>query len=182
MCVLYQDANFGSVQTLLGQDQIYPLTQCKWVQLLTASSHFCWTLVSLSPQFWSDLTNVTLTDNSYSFSRVLSLLMCISFAALACTLVFPVSMSDTYQWTHIESMDICILIVLHWITRLTSFSMASGSAKMICCTSFTGCSQHTSLSSSETPVARELESTHISNVHLSTYHLCLQGHFDIFWQ
>ena len=59
----------------------------------------------------------------------------------------------------------CTTLTCHCSERLRPFSVASSSAKLICCASFFGQSQHTSSKtvpnrSNTTPVAKELASTY----------------------
>ena len=141
-------------------------------------NHRWHTLVSQLAMFLFNRTNTTSTVNSYSstsFFRVFShLLISISVAALVCTCVFPVRVSDTQWCMHTEFVFTCSTFHCHWRAKLMPFNIVSSSARLIYLASFSGHSQQASSStvlclSNATPIAKELASTHTFSFCPSTH-------------
>ena len=148
--------------------------------LLMASSHLWGTLVNRSALFWLDLTKDTFIDSMYSFTSFIMVSsrrrMSISLATLVHTLALPVRVSEIHLWTQAESVNKCKVVVFQRIAKFTPLIMASSSARLMCWESFAGRNQQASSTTassytSDTPVARELASTHTLRAWPSTHHL-----------
>ena len=101
-------------------------------------------------------------------------------AALLCTLALPVRVSEIHLWTQVESVNKCKVVVFQRIAKFIPLIMASSSARLMCWESFAGRNQQVSSTiapsyTSNTPVARELASTHTLRAWPSTYHLSHAG-------
>ena len=106
--------------------------------------------------------------------------MSISLAALVCTLALPVRVSEIHLWTQAETVNKCKVVIFQRIAKFIPLIMASSSVRLICWDSFAGCNQQAFSTTapsytSDTPVARELASTHTLRVWLSTHHLPRAG-------
>ena len=102
--------------------------------------------------------------------------MSISLAALVRTLALPVRVSEIHLWTQAESVNKCKVVAFQRIAKFIPLIMASSSVRLICWESFVGHNQQASTTTapsytSDTPVARELASTHTLRAWPSTYHL-----------
>ena len=149
-----------------------------------ASSHLWGTLVYRSALFWLDLTKDTFIDSAYSFTSFIMVSSCcrmsILLAALVRTLALPVRVSEIHLWTQAESVNKCKVVVFQKIAKFTPLIMASSSARLMCWESFAGHNQQASSTTdpsytSDTPVARELASTHTLRAWLSAHHLPCTG-------
>ena len=148
------------------------------VFLLIISSHLWGTRVNRSALFWLDLTKDTFIDSAYSFTNFIIVSsrrrISISLAALVRTL------AEIHLWTQTESVNKCKVVVFHRITKFIPLIMASSSARLICWESFSGrnqqaCSTTAPSYTSDTPVSRELASTHTLRAWPSTHHLPRAG-------
>ena len=104
----------------------------------------------------------------------------ISIADLVRTLALLVRVSEIYLWTQAESVNKCKVVVFQRIAKFIPLIMASSSARLICWESFSGRNQQASSTTapsytSDTPVARELASTHTLRAWLLTHHLSRAG-------
>lgn len=136
-----------------------------------ALNHFCGTLVSSLALFCSDLTRVKTLVSPYPSINCKSvwslLLISISAATFVCTFAFPVKLFLSQWYVHNESVFRWSTLACHWRARLMPFNTVSSFAKLMCWELFSRCNQHassiTALSSSnDTPIARDLASTHKS--------------------
>lgn len=92
-------------------------------------------------------------------------LMSISLAALVFNQALHISELDTKWYMQREFIFKCISPTCHLSVRLAPFSRVLNSTTLLCCISFSGCTQHISLMtdpfiSTDTPTARELTSIH----------------------
>ena len=106
--------------------------------------------------------------------------MSILLAALVCTLALLVRVSKIHLWTQAESVNKCKVVIFQRIAKFIPLIMASSSVRLICWESFSGHNQQASSTtapsySSDTPVVRELASTHMLRAWPLTHHLSHTG-------
>ena len=147
---------------------------------LIASSHLWGTLVNRSALFWLDLTKDTFIDSANSFTSFIIVSshrrMSISLAALVRSLALPVRVSEINLWSQAESVNKCK--VFQRIAKFIPLIMAS--VRLIRWESFAGRNQLASSTTApsnicDTPVARELASTHTLRAWPSMHHLYHAG-------
>ena len=150
------------------------------VFLLIASSQLWGTLVNRSALFWLDLTKDIFIDSAYSFNSFIIVpsrsRMCISLAALVHTLALPVRVSEIHLWTQAKSVNKCMAVVFQRIAKFIPLIITSSSVGLIRWESFSRRNQQASSTiapsyTSDSPVARELASTHTLRAWPSTHHL-----------
>ena len=150
------------------------------VFLLIASSQLWGTLVNRPALFWLDFTKDTFIDSAYTLTSFIIVSsrrsMSISLAAMVRTLALPVRVSEIHLWTRVESVNKCKVVVFQRIAKFIPLIMASSSVRLICWESFSGRNQQASSTTapwntSDTPIARELASTHTLRAWTSTHHL-----------
>ena len=124
-----------------------PISGLDLLPFFITSNHRYGTLVSQLAIFKVDGTNVTSRVSSYSFTNSLRefscLLMSISLAALVCTHVLPVRVSDSQLYVHTGSVFPCSNFPCHWRTKLMPFNTVSSSARL-CWALFSSRSQQVS--------------------------------------
>ena len=94
--------------------------------------------VYLTAVFWFDLTWVTSIDNASFISMSSHRWMSISVVAFLRTLALPVRVTVTHSWTQAESVNRCKMVAFQRIAKFIPLIMASSSAWLMCCESFSG--------------------------------------------